>query len=217
MSWMFKKISSIAVLFFFFQESLLAERINVFEFTEEEIKILKVKKIKGKTTYTLASNENGNYLKAEAEGKASGLGKEIKINLLKTPFINITWKVEKDLSGIIENSKKGHDYAARVFVIKKTGATALSNRAINYVFSSNNFVDENWPSPYTKKSIDYVLSTTKEYHDQWVTVKANVREHFKKLHDLDVKELNGVAIMTDTDNSKLKAISYYQNIYFSSE
>ena len=214
---MFKKISSIAILFFFFHESLLAETINIFEFTEEEIKALKVKKIKGKTTYTLGFNENGTYLRAEAEGKASGLGKEIKINLLKTPFINITWKVEKDLSGIIENSKKGHDYAARVFVIKKTGATALSNRAINYVFSSNNFVGENWPSPYTKKSIDYVLSTTKEHQDQWVTVKANVREHFKKLHELDVKELNGVAIMTDTDNSKLKVISYYQNIYFSSK
>ena len=217
MSWMFKKILSIAILFFFFQQSLVAEIINVFEFTKEEIKALKVRKIKGKTTYTLGFNENGNYIKAEAEGKASGLGKELKINLLKTPFINITWKVEKDLPGIIENSKKGHDYAARVFVIKKTGTTALSNRTINYVFSSNNFVGENWPSPYTKKSIDYVLSTTKEHRDQWVTVKANVREHFKKLHDLDVNELNGVAIMTDTDNSKLKAISYYQNIYFSSE
>ena len=214
---MFKKISSIAILFFFFQQSLLAETVNIFEFTKEEMKVLEVRKIKGKTTYTLASNENGNYLKAEAEGKASGLGKEIKINLLKTPFINITWKVEKDLPGIIENSKKGHDYAARVFVIKKTGTTALSNRAINYVFSSNNSVGNNWPSPYTKKSIDYVLSTTKEHHDQWITVKANVREHFKKLHDLDVSELTGVAIMTDTDNSKLKAISYYQNIYFSSE
>ena len=217
MSWMFKKILSIAILFFFFQQSLVAETINVFEFTKEEIKTLKVRKIKGKTTYTLGFNENGNYIKAEAEGKASGLGKELKINLLKTPFINITWKVEKDLPGIIENSKKGHDYAARVFVVKKTGATALSNRAINYVFSSNNSVDNNWPSPYTKKSIDYVLSTTKEHHDQWITVKANVREHFKKLHDLDVSELTGVAIMTDTDNSKLKAISYYQNIYFSSE
>ena len=214
---MFNKILPITILFFFFQQSLVAETINVFEFTKEEIKTLKVRKIKGKTTYTLGSNENGNYLKAEAEGKASGLGKEIKINLLKTPFINITWKVEKDLPGIIENSKKGHDYAARVFVIKKTGATALSNRAINYVFSSNNSVGNNWPSPYTKKSIDYVLSTTKEHHDQWITVKANVREHFKKLHDLDVSELTGVAIMTDTDNSKLKAISYYQNIYFSSE
>ena len=214
---MFKKISSIAILFFFFQQSLLAETINIFEFTKEEMKALEVRKIKGKTTYTLGSNQNGNYLKAEAEGKASGLGKEIKINLLKTPFINITRKVEKDLSGITENSKKEHDYAARVFVVKKTGITALSNKAINYVFSSNNFVGENWASPYTKRSIDYVLSTTKEHHDQWTTVKANVREHFKKFHDLDVKELNGVAIMTDTDNSKLKAISYYQNIYFSSE
>ena len=217
MDWVFKKISSIALLFFFFHLSLLAETINVFEFTKEEMKALQVKKVKGQTTYTLGSNENGNYLKAEAEGKGSGLGKELKINLLKTPFINITWKVEKDLPGIIENSKKGHDYAARVFVIKKTGATALSNRAINYVFSSNNSVGDNWPSPYTKKSIDYVLSTTKEHHNQWITVKANVREHFKKLHDLDVSELTGVAIMTDTDNSKLKAISYYQNIYFSSE
>ena len=217
MSWMFKKILSIAILFFFFQQSLVAETINVFEFTKEEMKSLEVRKVKGKTTYTLGFNENGNYIRAEAEGKASGLGKELKINLLKTPFINITWKVEKDLPGIIENSKKGHDYAARVFVVKKTGATALSNRAINYVFSSNNSVGNNWPSPYTKKSIDYVLSTTKEHHDQWITVKANVREHFKKLHDLDVSELTGVAIMTDTDNSKLKAISYYQNIYFSSE
>ena len=214
---MFKKISFIAILFFFFQQSLLAETVSVFKFTKEEMDSLEVRKIKGITKYTLGLNENGNYLRAEAEGKASGLGREIKINLLKTPFINITWKVEKDLPGIIENSKKGHDYAARVFVIKKTGATALSNRAINYVFSSNNFVDNNWQSPYTKKSIDYVLSTTKEHHDQWVTVKANVREHFKKLHDLDVSELTGVAIMTDTDNSKLKAISYYQNIYFSSE
>jgi len=214
---MLKKISSIVILLFFFQQSLAAEIINIFEFTEDELKTLKVRKIKGKTMYTLGSNENGKYLRAEADGKASGLGKEIKINLLKTPFINITWKVEKDLSGIIENSKKGHDYAARVFVVKKTGATALSNRAINYVFSSNNFVGENWTSPFTKKSIDYVLSTTKEYPDQWVTVKANVKEDFQKLHDLNVNELTGVAIMTDTDNSKLKAISYYQNIYFSSE
>ena len=87
---MFKKILSIAILFFFFLQSLVAETINVFEFTKEEIKALKVSKIKGKTTYTLGFNENGNYIRAEAEGKASGLGKELKINLLKTPFINIT-------------------------------------------------------------------------------------------------------------------------------
>ena len=194
-----------------------SEVLKVFEFTKDEFKTLKTRKVKGKTKWSLGSNDNGNFIRAEAEGVGSGLGKEVSIDLNKTPFINITWKVEKDLSGIIENSKKGHDFAARVFVVKKTGKTALSNRAVNYVFSSNNSINESWRSPYTKKSIDYVLSTTKDNLNKWVTVKANVKDHFKKLHNLEVNELNGVAIMTDTDNSKLKAISYYQNIYFSSE
>ena len=214
---MFKNFFLILIIVLSYLTSALAEKVIVFEFTEEERKILKVRKVKKETTYTLGSNENGNFLKAEAEGKASGLGIEKKINLLKTPFINITWKVEKDLFGINEKSKKGHDYAARVFVIKKTGKTALSNRAINYVFSSNNNIGENWKSPFTKRSIDYVLASTKNNLNEWVTVKANVKDHFKKLHMIDVNEIEGVAIMTDTDNSKKLAIAYYQNIYFSSE
>ena len=61
--------------------------------------------------YTIGSNDNGNFLKAVADNAASGLGKEVKIDLNKTPFINITWKIEKDLAGIKENTKKGHDFA----------------------------------------------------------------------------------------------------------
>ena len=197
-----------------------AEQIKIFEFTNDELDTLEVRKVrnaKAKTIYTIGKNDIGNYLKSVADNSASGLGKEIKIDLKITPFINITWKVEKDLSGINEQSKKGHDYAARVFVIKKTGATPLSNRAINYVFSSNLDIDHNNPSPYTKKSIDYVLSTTKINLNEWVTVKANVKEHFKKLHGLDVNELNGVALMSDTDNSKRKSVAYFQNIFFSKE
>ena len=214
---MHKKRIFLIFLILIFQQSLSAEIIKVFDFTKKEFDNLKVRKVKKLTTYTLGFNDNGNFLKAEADGVASGLGKEIEINLNETPFINITWKVEKNLSGIDEKSKKGHDYAARVFVIKKTGATALSNRAINYVFSSNNNVGDYWRSPFTKKSIDYVLATTREHDNKWVSVKSNVKEDFKKLHDLDVEEINGVAIMTDTDNSKMRAISYYQNIFFSSE
>ena len=213
------------IIYFVFSYLILsvysyAEIIKIFDFTESELSELKVRKVRGadnKTLYSLGSNENGNFLKSIADSGASGLGKEVKIDLNKTPFINITWKIEMDLPGIKEDTKKGHDFAARVFVIKKTGATPLSNRAVNYVFSSNNKVGLNWPSPYTKKSIDNVLSTTKENLNKWVTVKANVKEDFKKFHDLDVNELDGLAIMSDTDNSKMKSITYYQNIYFSAD
>ena len=215
-----KILTRLLVIILFFMNPSFADRVNVFEFTEAELLDLQVRKVRGadnKTEYFVGSNENGNYLKAVADNAASGLGKEVKIDLNKTPFINITWKIEKDLSGILENTKKGHDFAARVFVIKKTGATPLSNRAINYVFSSNSDVGFNSPSPYTKKSIDNVLATTKENFNEWVTVKANVKKDFKKFHNLDVNELDGLAIMSDTDNSKMKSISYYQNIYFSAD
>ena len=214
------KFIYIFIISLIFINSVFAETVRVFEFTEKELSALDIRKVRGadnNTSYTVGSNENGNFLKAVADNAASGLGKEIKIDLNKTPFINITWKIEKDLQGIKENTKKGHDYAARVFAIKKTGATPLSNRAINYVFSSNSEVGENRPSPYTKKSIDNVLATTKDNFNEWVTVKANVKEDFKQFHDLDVNELDGLAIMADTDNSKMKSISYFQNIYFSAD
>ena len=215
-----KIILKLSIFVLFISSYSYSNEVKVFEFTEKELSELQVRKVRGadnKTIYTLGSNDNGNYYKAIADNAASGLGKEIKIDLNKTPIINITWKIEKDLPGIKENTKKGHDFAARVFAVKKTGATPLSNRAINYVFSSNSEIGFNSPSPYTKKSIDNVLATTKDNLNKWITVKANVKEDFKRFHDLDVNELDGLAIMSDTDNSKMKAVAYYQNIYFSSQ
>ena len=215
-----KVIAKILIIIIIISGPSFADKVNIFKFTEAELSELEVRKVRGadsKTEYSVGSNNDGNFLKAVADNAASGLGKKVKIDLNKTPIINITWKVEKDLAGIKENTKKGHDFAARVFVIKKTGATPLSNRAINYVFSSNNKVGFNSPSPYTKKSIDNVLATTEENLNKWVTVKANVKEDFKRFHNLDVDQLDGLAIMSDTDNSKMKAVTYYQNIYFSAD
>ncbi len=219
-NYLMKIILKLSIFILLISSYSYSNEVKVFEFTEKELSKLQVRKVRGadnKTIYTLGSNDNGNYYKAIADNAASGLGKEIKIDLNKTPIINITWKIEKDLPGIKENTKKGHDFAARVFAVKKTGATPLSNRAINYVFSSNSEIGFNSPSPYTKKSIDNVLATTKDNLNKWITVKANVKEDFKRFHDLDVNELDGLAIMTDTDNSKMKAVAYYQNIYFSAQ
>ena len=106
------------IVLIIFSSSSIANEVKVFEFTDKELSELSVRKVRGadnKTIYSVGSNNNGNYLKAVADNAGSGLGKEIKIDLNKTPFINITWKIEQDLSGINEKTKKGHDFAARVF------------------------------------------------------------------------------------------------------
>ena len=87
------KIFYIFITSLLFLSSTHAETVKVFEFTEKELSALEIRKVRGankNTSYTVGSNENGNFLKAVADNDASGLGKEIKIDLNKTPFINIT-------------------------------------------------------------------------------------------------------------------------------
>ena len=202
---------------FLFTEMLVSsEKINIFNFDDNDLTKFKSHSIKKKTNYSIIKENGESYLKAEAEGQASGLGKEIKVDLNKTPFLNITWKVEQGIPGIKENSKKGHDFAARVSVIKEIGSLPWQKKAMNYVFSSNEKTNSHWMGPYRKQIIDYVASSLVDSKENsWVTVKLNVKEHFKKFLDLDLVEIDGVAIMTDTDNTKQKAVSYYKNIYFS--
>ena len=212
------KIFARFLIFIFFatEMSLSSEKINIFNFNDNDLTKFKSHSIKKKTNYSIITENGQSYLKAEAEGQASGLGQEIKVDLNKTPFLNITWKVEQGIPGIKENSKKGHDFAARVSVIKETGSLPWQKKAMNYVFSSNEKTNSHWMGPYRKQIIDYVASSLVDSKENsWVTVKLNVKEHFKKFLDLDLVEIDGVAIMTDTDNTKQKAVSYYKNIYFS--
>jgi hypothetical protein len=232
------------LLIFLSSKSYSNEKVVIFEFTQEELSKLKSHSFKKKTDYSILIDQNGTCtatknsdlfklkskdskdfnlsietngcLKAEAEGQASGLGKEIKVNLDKTPYLNITWKVEQGLTGIKEDSKSGHDFAARVSVIKELGSLPWQKNVMNYVFSSNKKTHSHWTGPYRKQITDYVASSLVDTKiNTWVTAKLNVKEHFKKFFNLDLGEIDGVAIMTDTDNTKQKAVSYYKNIYFS--
>ena len=53
-----------------FSNVVIAEKITIFNFTEDEFETLKVKKVKGETTWSLGSNEKGNFIRAEAEPAA---------------------------------------------------------------------------------------------------------------------------------------------------
>jgi hypothetical protein len=60
------KILRLVILSLFFFYNANSEVLKIFEFTEEELKSLEVRKIKGETLWSVGSNQNGNYLKAEA-------------------------------------------------------------------------------------------------------------------------------------------------------
>ena len=181
------------------------------DFSDEGMKLLKKRGFGKKTIYTNGKDDKGWFLKAEADGTATGLGMEIKKDLLEEmPFLNITFKIEKDFTNIDQKTKDGHDWTARVMVGhgKKIGAKLVS-------LAHSSFLEEGYlqQSPWTKGSRDYVISNDKS--GEWHTRKINVRELLEKTHGISFT--NFVAIFSDSNNSKQKIIAYYRDIYFSSE
>ena len=180
------------------------------DFTDDGMKLLKKKGFGKKTIYTNGKDEKGYYLKAVADSSATGLGLEIKNKKLldEMPFLNITFKIEKDFTNIDQTTKDGHDWAARIMVGhgKKIGAKILS-------LSHSSFLDEGFlqQSPWTKGSRDYVISNDKT--GEWHTRKINVKELLIKTHNISFT--NFIAIFSDSNNSKEKIIAYYRDIYFS--
>ena len=182
------------------------------DFSDEGMKLFKKRGFGKKTIYTNGKDDKGWFLKAEADSGATGLGMEIDKELLKEmPFLNITFKIEKDFDSIDQKTKDGHDWAARVMVGfgKKIGSKLVS-------LSHSSFLEEGFTqkSPWNpKKSVDYIISNDKS--GEWHTRKINVRELLEKTHNISFT--NFIALFSDSNNSKQKIIAYYRDIYFSSE
>ena len=182
------------------------------DFSDEGMKLLKKRGFGKKTEYTNGKDENGWFIKAVADGSATGLGLEIKDkDLLKEmPFLNITFKIERDFDNIDQTTKDGHDFAARVMLGhgKKIGSKLIS-------LAHSSFLEEDFlqTSPWTKGSRDYVISN--DNSGKWHTRKINVKELLENNHGISFT--NFIAIFSDSNNSKQKIIAYYRDIYFSSE
>ncbi len=78
-------------------------------FKRDGIKNWRHKVFNGKTDYKIVKLNNKPVLFASSHGTASGLIKEQKIDLTKTPYLNWSWRIENRLGNLIEQSKSGDD------------------------------------------------------------------------------------------------------------
>tara|TARA_B100001971_G_C18255972_1_gene582135 strand:+ start:2626 stop:3207 length:582 start_codon:yes stop_codon:yes gene_type:complete len=175
----------------------------------------KEKQFKGKTTYALGQVDGKRALMAKSSASASGLYKLVDIALDKTPYLNWSWRVNNTLRGLDELTKAGDDYPARVYVIFQNGGMFRRSRFLTYVWSSDQPINSSWQSAYTRHSIVIAVQSKNTNVGQWVIQKRNIRDDYRRYFSEDARFANGIALMTDTDNSKQSAIAYYGNIFLS--
>jgi hypothetical protein len=215
---MIKKYALIALILF--SSVILAndEKIQISFFSSAKLDEWKTKIFSGKTDYEIVQLEETQVLKAESHAGASGLFKEQRIDLLKTPYLNWRWRIDSRLIGVNEKSKSGDDYSARVYVIVSGGWAFWKTKAINYVWSSGLEKGSVWANAYAGKSamMIAVRSKTDKTH-VWYKEKRNILNDLKEQFGTDIRYIDAIAIMTDTDNSKGNAVAYYADIFFSAQ
>ncbi|MFO1429647.1 MAG: DUF3047 domain-containing protein [Candidatus Competibacteraceae bacterium] len=192
-----------------------AVTVPIGQFSNGELQDWKAKSFAGETQYRLVQQDGRRVLQADSEGTASGLYREITIDLERTPYLNWSWRVDNVLKGVDERTKAGDDYPARVYVVVSGGIAFWKTRSLVYVWSSNQPVGSTWDNAFTSNVKTIALRSGNS--KGWVNEKRNVREDFKRLFGDDIKQIDAVALMTDTDNSHQAATAWYGDIYFSAQ
>ena len=186
-------------------------------FRAGSLKGWKEKSFKNTTVYKLVKGDKEMVLMADSNDSASGLYREITVDLAKKPCLTWSWKVDRVLEGLDETTKNGDDFPVRVYVIFSGGVFFWKTRALNYVWSNGLPKGSAWKNAHTMSSINISVQSGLEKVGQWTQQTRNVRRDYKRFFGSDVKQADAVAIMTDTDNSGSQAIAFYGDISFSSK
>jgi len=196
-----------------------AETIPIAQFSADSLSGWEEKEFDGDTAYSFAFDDETktNVLKAESHAGASGLFREVRIDLDKTPYLNWSWKTSSAFKGINENEKVGDDFVARIYIVVDGGFFFWKTIALNYVWSSSHQTGDKWDNPFTSNATMYAVESGDDNLGKWQHYKRNIRDDLKQLAGKDEQYIDAIAVMTDTDNTGLSATTYFGDIFFTSE
>lgn len=195
-------------------------------------KPLTFKKVHKHTVYTLVKDGDTVVVKAASQDAASGLTKEVKIDPKEYPIVRWRWKVENLLKKSDVGRKDGDDYPARLYVTFEYDAAKVSFGrkvkykagkvifgdipigALNYIWDTKAPVGDIVDNAYTDFAKMVVIRSGSAGMGTWVEQERNVYEDYKKAFDEEPPLINGVAIMSDTDNTGESAVAYFGDIIF---
>jgi len=193
---------------------------------------LTFKKIERHTTYEVVKDGPVSVVKAVSEASASGLTKAVAIDPHEYPIVRWRWKVENLLQKGNVNRKDGDDYPARLYItfayepakvsfgrkLKYKAGRALFGDipigALNYIWDGKSPVGTIVDNAFTDFAKMIVVQSGAQRIGSWVEEERNVYEDYRLAFGEEPPAISGVAIMSDTDNTKERAVAYYGDIVF---
>ncbi len=179
----------------------------------------------------LVEGDSTAVVRAVSNGGAAGLGRTLALDPQRYPVLSWRWKVTNVLEAGDARTKDGDDYPARLYVtfdydpsnfglvdrakyeaLQALGYDQVPTRALNYVWASRVDPDTILPNAFTDwvQMIPVESGSTKV--GTWVRERRDIRVDYRRAFGESPPPIDGVAIMTDTDNTGEAATAYYGDI-----
>ena len=172
------------------------------------------KQFENKVLFELVEKEGVKAIHLFADNAAGSAFTKTNIDINTTPYLKWTWRVDDLPDNKHEINKKNDDYPLRIYVIYKPSRLIFKIRTLGYVFASQGDQLDAYKSAYTKKIQLIAIEKGKKNIGQWLSYKVNIKQDFKTHFNLDVDDIYGVAIMSDSDNVSNIQQGWISNIEF---
>lgn len=188
-------------------------------------------KIPRHTRYDLVEDEGRWVVRARSDAAASGLKRDVRVDLESYPILRWSWKVENVLERGDITSREGDDYPARLYVAfaYQPERTSFGRRlrylaarvvlgdlpigALTYVWASHAPVGTLVSNAYAGDFVRMlVVDSGEEHSGRWRSVERDVYADYLRAFGQPPPPVEGLAIMTDTDNTGESATAWYGDI-----
>jgi Protein of unknown function (DUF3047) len=188
---------------------------------------LEFRKIARRTAYRVVLEEGRTVIRADADASASGLIHRLKADARSTPILRWQWKIAGVVQGSDPASRKGDDYAARVYVAFERPAgergmfdrmlqamygSDLPDSGLNYVWATSTPVDRIVPNAYTDRVRMIAVESGPDKAGRWIDEERDILADYRRAFGRDPPPIAGIAIMTDTDDTGGRATAWYGDV-----
>lgn len=185
------------------------------------------------TSYRTIHWDGVEAVAARADGSMALLARPVEVELQATPQLCWRWRVEGVVQGADMRTKRGDDYAARIYVAFRLPADSLSfalrarlaiarlaygpdvpDGAINYVWDNRHAIGTRMPNAYTERTQMVVLRSGESEARHWATERRNVRDDALAAFGTDRARVQLIGLAADTDNTGERVTSGFADLHF---
>lgn len=181
------------------------------------------------TEYTLVREDGRVVVRADSRSSASGLVRRMDVDLARYPMLAWSWRIERVHPEGDATRRGGDDYPARVYVtfafdpdapltdrMAYRATSALFDdvpfRAVSYIWANRLPQGRHVPNPYTSSVCMIAVRSGNGQAGIWQNEQRDMVADYRMCFGRDPVGVNGIAIMTDSDNTKGSASAWYGDV-----